>query len=307
MGLTRQDLIGKMSDEERASRQFWIDRTSSNDIWAKKIFKKVGILVTGHPANRPYMKACIESHAKLGYWITLAYDSYMDPTQNGSISHDKFMPANDVMKHIDTFIMPHHQVWGGVLYPWFWLMKFGVDSMQSFEYIYCINSDFILEKPEGFEELFKMIGDADIMTCGPDYDSPPATATSGLIAKAGALKAIMKHIQDHFIPWDVYEKYTQDFGNAEGRFGRAIKDLGLKQVRVKPPSDDMLKVPGQGTWYDLVGLRHIHAEHNYSQRNKKLPPELKYFDPRFMCDEYRFIKEYWETKDIKVLDNWWTK
>lgn len=34
MGLTRADLIGEMSDEERASRQYWIDRTSSNDQWA---------------------------------------------------------------------------------------------------------------------------------------------------------------------------------------------------------------------------------------------------------------------------------
>ena len=309
MGLIRADLIGEMSDEERASRQFWIDRTSSNDQWAMKIFKKVGILLTGHQANRPYIKACVETHAKLGFWITLAYDSYVDPTWP-ELDHNRFMPSKDVLDKVDMFIMPHYQTWGGCLYPWFWLMKFGVDAMQNFEYIYCTNSDFILEKPEGFEELFKLLGDADIMTSGPDYESPPAANTAGFIAKSGALKAIVKHVQDHFIPWDVYEKYTQEFGNAEGRFGRAIKDLGLKQAKVAGPKDDMFKVPGQGTWYELIGFRHIHAEENFSYRYKSPPtlPFFKYLDEKFMGDaDKKFLKLYEDTKDPKVLEEWYAR
>ena len=95
MGLTRADLIGEMSDEERASRQAWIDRTSSNDQWAKKIFEKVGILITGHQANRPYMKACIDSHAALGLWITLAYDNFvLGSLENSLASNVKAVQAN---------------------------------------------------------------------------------------------------------------------------------------------------------------------------------------------------------------------
>jgi hypothetical protein len=318
MGLTRADLIGEMSDEERASRKEWIDRTSSNDKWACKIFKNIGILITGHQANRPYMKACIETHAQLGYWITLAYDNYVNPDWT-EIDHDAFMPTKDVLDKVDMFIMPHHQVWGGCLYPWFWLMKFGVDAMQQFEYIYCTNSDFVLEKPEGFPELFKMLDDADIITSGPNYTSPPAANTAGFIAKSSALKAIMKHFQDHFIPWDVYEKYTQEIGNTEGRFGTAIKDLGLKLVEVLPPigpddrGDDMFRhVPEtrkqKGTWTDLIGFRHIHSELNASYRYKLLPPPSKYLDPRFTSEnDIRFIRLYEETKDINVLKDWWAK
>ena len=317
MGLTRADLIGEMSDEEKASRQYWIDRTSSNDVWANKIFKKIGILITGHQANRPYMKACIESHAKLGYWITLAYDNYVNP-EWPEINHNAFMPPKDVLDKIDMFIMPHHQVWGGCLYPWFWLLKFGSDAMQQFEYIYCTNSDFILEKPENFEQLFSLLGDADIMTSGPDYPDSPAANTAGFIVKSSALRQIVQHFQDHFIPWDVYEKYTQQIGNTEGRFGSAIKDLGLKKADVVPPldadgrGDDMFRIhPSKrkqtGTWYDLVGFRHIHSEHNYAYRYKGIPPEPQYFDGRFMGDEYRQICAYWETKDMEILKNWWAK
>jgi hypothetical protein len=304
MGLTRADLVGEMTEEERASRKFWIDRTMANDVWAKKIFNKVGILLTGHQANRPYIKACVETHSKLGFWITLAYDNYVDPTW-AEIDHNRFMPGKETLDKVDMFLMPHYQTWGGVAYPYFWLLKFGVESMQQFDYIYCTNSDFILEKPEGFPELFALMGDADIMTSGPDYER--AANTAGFIAKASALRAIVKHMQDHFIPWDVYEKYTQELGNTEGRFGRAIKDLGLKKVTVTPPADDMFKVPGKGTWYDLIGFRHIHAEHNHAYRNKGIPPDVKYLDSRFMGDEYRQIKEYWETKDMKILENWWAK
>ena len=313
--MTRADLIGEMSDDERRSRQEWIDRTSSNDQWANKIFKKVGILLTSHQSNRPYLKACIDSHVKLGYWITVAYDNYVNPKWD-TVDHNQFMPSKDVMDNIDMFLIPHHQVWGGCLYPWFWLMKFGVDAMQNFEYIYCANGDFVIEKPEGFPELFAMLGDADIMTSGPDYTDPVAANTAGFIAKTSALKAIIQHFQDHFIPFEVYEKYTQDIGNAEGRFGTAIRDLGLKKVDVIPPigpdgePDDMFRHnpstrKQNGTWYDLLGFRHIHSELNYCYREKGLPPPLKYLDERFTAsNDIQAIKEYEETNDITVLDKW---
>ena len=309
MGLTRQDLIGDMSDSERASRQAWIDRTSSNDQWANKIFKKVGILITGHQSNRPYMKACVESHAKLGYWITMAYDNYANPGWD-NINHNEYMPGKETLDLIDMFLIPHHQVWGGCMYPWFWLMKWGVSAMQDFEYIYCVNSDFVLEKPENFDKLFELLGDADYMSYGPNTETTESTC---FIAKTSALKKIMQHFQDHFIPWDEYEKYTQEFGNAEARFARAIKDLGLKKVVVEPgicaghTPCEQLHQYGHGTWYDIVGFRHIHGEHNYAYRNRTLPPHYKYLDPRFMGDEYNRIKEYWDTQDIKVLENWWAK
>lgn len=309
MGLIRADLIGEMSDEERASRQAWIDRTSSNDVWAKKIFKKVGVLVTSHQSNRPYLKACIDSHAQLGYWITLAYDNFIDPqwpaVEIDESKFNRFMPAKDVLDKVDLFMMAHHQVWGGVMYPWFWLMKWGTDLMQQFEYIYCVNGDFIVEKPEGFDALLAHMGDADIMSYGPNEVNSVSTC---FIIKSTALRSIMKHFQDHFIPWDVYEKYTLEFGNAEGRFARAIKDLGLTIAPVDPPFNEQMHVPGKGTWYEKVGFRHIHGEHNFAYRNRGIPPDYRYLDARFMGDEVNLIKRFWdEGKDIAILENWWAK
>jgi hypothetical protein len=309
MGLVYADLEDeKLSDQDKEEIKFWLDRAKSNDVWAKKIFKKVGILITSHPNNRPYLKACIDSHVKLGYWITLAYDNHLPEVKGETeeeIDYNRVMPAYDVMQNVDTFIMPHHQVWGGVLYPYFWLLKFGVSAMKDFEYIYCTNGDFILEKPEGFEELFKMMGDADVMTCG--HDDERYANTAGFIIKTEAFIKVVKHFEDHFIPFEVYEKHTQSIGNAEGRLGRAITDLNLKRKIIDPPADDMLKVPGKGTWYETMGFRHIHSEHNHAYRNRGIPPHYKYLDSRFMGDEYNFVKKYWDSNDKTVLEDWWAK
>ena len=306
MGLTRADLTDpKVSDKDKAEIKVVLDRYMENDIWIKRALSSTAVLLTSHPNNRAYLKMSVETHKKLGLWLCLAYDNYINPTEP-SIDYNQIMPAKDVMDNIDTFIMPHHQTWGGVLFPYFWLLKFGVNALQDFEFIYCTNGDFIIDRPEGFPELFKLLGDADIMTSGPDYDN--AANTAGFIAKSSALRAIVKHIQDHFVPFEVYEKYTQDIGNAEGRFGRAIKDLNLKQVKVEPPNDDMFKVPGKGTWFDLLGFRHLHAEMNFSYRNRGIPPPSKYLDERFTAtNDLKYIKLYEETKDIKVLEDWWAK
>jgi len=307
MGLTRADLIGDMTDEERASRQFWIDRTAANDSWAKKTLQPLAILLTSHQANRPYLKASVESHSKLGYWLTLAYDSYVDPTWE-ALDHNQFMPAKDTLDRVDLFLMGHYQTWGGPLYPYYWLVKWGASILRDFEMVYCANGDFVVEKPEGFPALLELMGDADIMTSGPDRDEPPAANTAGFIVRTDALKKIVQHFQEHLVPWENYEKHTQRIGNMEGRLGWAIKDLGLKQKRVAPPKEDMFRHPGTGTWYDLIGFRHIHAELNHAYRNKGIPPPMKYLDERFAAPhDFSFIKKYEETGDPKVLEEWWAK
>ena len=94
---------------------------------------------------------------------------------------------------------------------------------------------------------------------------------------------------------------------------RAIRDLGLKQVMVEPPHNEQLHVKGKGTFYKLLGFQHLHGQHNFAYRYHKEPPEIKYFDQRFMGNEYSRIKEYWENKKInpqkaqEILDGWWAK
>lgn len=312
MGLTRADLLEtKWTEQDKREIAVVLKRYQDNDTWALKAQAKVGILLTSHPGNRGYLKACVETHKKLGYWITVAYDNYLHPDTK-DMNYNNYLPAKDVMDNIDTFIMPHYQTWGGVLYPYFWLLRFGVNVMQDFEYVYCANGDMIIEKPEGFSELLKRFEGYDIWGTGPDIftDNRQLFNTAGFICKTTVLKQIIQHFEKYLIPFETYEKYTQELGNTEGRFGRAIKDLGFKyKLSVPFPTSEQLFFGGQsGEWGELLGFRHLHAEMNYAYRHKGIPPPSKYLDERYTSgNDIKYIKLYEEKNDVAVLKDWYAK
>lgn len=313
MGVTREDLVRSgrylsMSDDdweiELATRKYVIDCYLKNDEWATKIHKPVGILLTSSVYGRPYLKGSVESHKALGYWLVLSYDNFINPDWE-SISYDDWMPPKDIMDMVDTFLIPHHQTWGGVSYPFMWQLRLASGIFSNFEYVLVNNGDCIIEKPDGFPKLLEMLGDGDIMSSGPAL--PREIGTAGLLMKSSAFIKIAKHMIDHVVPFEQYEKSTQDFGNTEGRLAVAVRELGLKQVVVEPGYNEQLHIPGYGTWWQTIGFRHIHGEHNYAYRYKGVPPHHKYLDERFVGDEYRQIKAYWETMDDSILSNWWAK
>jgi len=309
MTVTRSFVKSLPKGSKKDHYAYILNDMMKNDKWAMKAFKKVGVLLTSHPGNRPFLKASLESHKKLGFWTTLVYDNYFDPN-NQQISYEQCMPKRDVYDMVDTFLIPHHQTWGGVLYPYFWLLYFGVHTMGSFEYIFCSNGDCILEKPEGFPKIMEMLGDGDIMGCGYENNNGRELFnTTSFIAKTSAIQKIMIHFRDHLIGIDKYEKYAERLGNTEGRFAIAIKELGLKIKKVpKNPVNTQVNKPG-GTWYDILGFRHIHGEWNNAYRRKQIPPHPKYIDDRYITAKVNLCKEYYKEKDEKkknkILQKWW--
>ena len=313
MGVTREDWIrtGYWLDKtdaeweaELATRKYVVGCYMANDEWAVKIKKNVGVLLTSSIYGRPYLKASVESYKQLGYWLVLSYDNFIDPKVPG-MNYNDFIPPKDIMDNVDTFLIPHHQVWGGVSYPFMWQLRLASGIFQNFEYALVVNGDTVIEKPEGFPKLLEMLGDADIMSSGPALEREIGTA--GILMRSSAFFKIAKHMIDHVVPFEEYEKSTQDFGNTEGRLAVAVRELGLKQTIITPPYNEQLHIPGTGTWYETIGFRHIHGEHNYAYRYHAIPPDVKYLDPRFMGDEYNQIKKYWETKDEEILHQWWAK
>jgi hypothetical protein len=305
MTITREYVSKMKEGPDKEYAKHVIKGYSDCDKWAKKALKNIGVLLTSHPSSRPFLKASLETHKKLGYWITVVFDNYFDPNHK-EVKFDSMLPRREVFDMIDTFLIPHHQTWGGVLYPYFWLLKFGLQTMSGFEYVFCSNGDCVLEKPEGFPKILEMLGDADIMGAGwEENNGRELFNTTSFIAKTSAANAIMKHFQDHLIPIDNYEKYAQTVGNTESRFAVAIKDLGLKVVKVpKNPPSTQLHKPG-GTWYDILGFRHVHGEWNHAHRYKTIPPPAKYIDETYWTKKREVVKKYYETKDKKFLEQWY--
>jgi hypothetical protein len=244
-----------------------LDKNMACDKWVNNIFKKVGILLTSHPNNRGFLYGSIATHKQMGFWTTVIYDNYWDPKRE-EISFDDMMPDRETFDMADNFIISKQQDWGGVIFPYFWMLKFGIQFMSMFDYIYHANGDCIVEHPENLPVLINMMGDADIFFVGwDDATARPMANTTGFIAKKEAALAMMQHVQDHFIPFEVYEKYSAKLGSGEVRFANAVLELGLKNFKApKNPVDLQLSTPG-GTWYDTIGFRHIHGEYKTFVKN----------------------------------------
>ena len=300
----------EVSDEEwaqqHASVKAVVDRCLANDAWATKIHKNVAVLLTASVSSRPYLKGSVESFRRLGYWTVLVYDNFVDPTWGG-VDYNGWMPPKDVMDLLDSFLIATpYQTWGGVSYPYIFQLRIAAGLFQGFDYVLCANGDCILEKPEGFPQLLELMGDADLMSTGPVNEKEVGTAA--FLVRPAAFVRLAKHLNDHVVPYEAYERSTQEYGNTEGRLAAAVRELGIKQAIVpNQPESDQHHTP-QGTWYDLVGFRHIHGEHNYAYRYKAIPPHPRYFDPRFMSEaDYRGIVAYHEQGDTAALKDWWCK
>lgn len=326
MGVTKEDLIRAgqwltVSDEvweaQRQSVEDVVGNYARNDAWAGKIKKKVAVLLTGSNQGLPFLKASVESHRALGYWTVLSYDNFINPFDGcDTINYNAHMPPKDIMNLLDSFIITHpYQTWGGVSYPFIFQLRVASGIFHSFDYVLVDNSDCVIEKPEGFSKLIEMLGDGDIISSGPTLldRSNSEIGTAGILMKSSAFIKIAKHMNDHMVPHEEYEKSTQKFGNTEGRLSMAVKELGLKAVPTIPGSCpthinccEQMHQPGHGTWYDLIGYRHIHGELNYAYRYKGLPPPIKYLDIRYCGPtDYSVAKAYEETKNPEVLKEWW--
>jgi hypothetical protein len=351
MGVTREDLVRRGVWLEKTDEEWERQRDSvvevlkcymKNDEWAPKINKKVAVMLTAWTGGLPFLKASLESHKKLGFWTVLAYDNFIaepncacpnrfqEEIINGKkldIDYNRYMPPRDIMNLVDTFLLPHHQCWGGVSYPYVWLLRLGSNLLHSFDYVLLNNGDMVLEKPEGFQQLLDKMGDADLMSSGPSL--PNELGTAGLLIKTSALIAMAKHMSEHMVPFTEYEKSTQSFGNTEGRTRVAVRDLGLREVVCKPgscpshPVCEQIHVAG-GEWFDVLGMRHIHGELNYAHRYGRMmlrekgiylaPPRPQYIDARFAPGDYSNSARYWELADqgkvgesIAVLQEWWAQ
>ena len=97
MTVTREFVKSLPKGAKKAHYEYILNDMMRNDEWAKKIFDKVGVLLTSHPGNRPFLKASLESHKKLGFWTTVVYDNYFDPKQK-SITYESCLPHRDVFE-----------------------------------------------------------------------------------------------------------------------------------------------------------------------------------------------------------------
>ncbi|MHA1817081.1 MAG: hypothetical protein ACTSX1_13855 [Candidatus Heimdallarchaeaceae archaeon] len=270
---------------------------SKDEILYKKLQKDLCVIIPTHRYQRPWLKACLEGVKKLGYFSILAYDN---PYHKGQVGRptDQLLPPNDVMALADYISVKPKTLHSGVTVPHMWNMVFAVNQAFAlgFEYIFCVNGDFIMERPQNFQQLRDMMGDADIFPLAWNHKKP-SCGTAAFIAKIDPQVKFWREFANTL---------HQPKGNAEARLGRFYIENKLKVFHNSsgPMSHQM---PNKNSdWYNTVGLRHLHAENKLRRWTNKPPVEKQYFDQRFMTpNERRCLTAYWKDGDVKNLKNWW--
>ncbi len=262
----------------------------------KKLQKDTCIIVPTHYYHAPWLRACLESCRATGLFVILAYDNPLyDEKQQLKF---RFPNAKTLMMADYTSIK--HKTWGsGVGIPHSWNMWYGLHAAQSFgfKYVFNLNGDCILEKPENLPQLRQKLGNDDIISC--EWHPKRYMGTMAYLGK-------MEHVVKL---WDMNleRMYQYNYGNAEARFGKFAHELGLKVTPVENPEDPHHKPPGvKGTIRNMLGMRHLHAEHKVRRWDKLEPIEEKYCEIEYMnTHEQNTLLKYWKSGNKKHLQAWW--
>lgn len=262
----------------------------------QKLRNDTCIIVPTHYYHAPWIRACLESCQKTGYFVILAYDNPIwDNNQKIELRYPNAKTLN-----LPDYISVKHKSWGsGVAIPHSWNMWYSLHAAKSFgfKYVFNLNGDCIMEKPEGVHKLRGMMEDYDAVSC--EYIEGRYFGTMAYLSK----------IDPMITMWDMNleRMYQYNIGNAEGRLGRFSKELNMKIVEVENPEDHHFKPPGvKGSFREWIGLRHLHAEHKVRRWNKMDPVQMHYCEIEYLnAHEQKTLLKYWQTGDKKYLEAWW--
>lgn len=262
----------------------------------EKLNKEIAIIVPSHKYQNVWLKSCLEQCSKTGFWTMLAFDN---PFYQKNLKHENILPSVEALMFADEILMKP-KTWGsGVGTPHSWNMYLGLKMIHSlgFKYVFNVNGDIILEKPEGVAKLREKLGDNDVIAC--EYHPNRYLGTMVWLCKTDIAMKLWE--------MNMEKMYQQNFGNAEARMGIFAKRLNLKVTPVQNPADHHFKDwTHNNTFRNMLGLRHLHAEHKVRRWDKKEPIEEKYFDKKFLNGhERKTLARYWETGDKIFLKNWW--
>jgi len=277
---------------------------------AQRLRKKVAIIVPSHYYQVKWLGACLDSCRKTGYFTLLAYDN---PFYAENLQVERRMPSTATLMKADALMMKHKTWASGVGIPHAWNMWYGLKMLWSmgFEYVFNLNGDCILEKPENFYMLFEMLEYHDMVTC----EYIPKKNYAGTMAWLTKIDIAMDI-------WDTYVRkiYTFNVGNAEARMGKHCHENGYRirivdnpyeaHFKCFPPGDEKNEITERSTFRKHFGLRHLHAEHKVRRDFRMEPVERKYcdFGPNMIFlnrSEQTTLVPYWETGDKKYLEGWW--
>jgi len=262
--------------------------------------KELGVAIITHQGHRRFLKPCIDSCKKMNPGqIVVAYDMRFNAPDNHPL--DRILPAYDVIKSATKWFMADI---GPRVNSWLWLTQNAMNllSLTDVKYVFSINGDCIINNPEGIHIIRDMMemGYGEVMTS--DYRGEGWAGTTSYFATIDAAVKIGNHLVENALKPRTPE--GKQFGNPEGRMGKAISMQGLQVVPIaRNPEHGQFSYGDRGTWGDVLDFYHLHGAEKWRKSNREYPFPREFYDLRYVSgNELEALKYYWDTGRVDRME-----
>lgn len=251
-----------------------------------------GILVTSWSGHKKWLKYTLNSYKQTGKYVLFAYDSHLKP--------DNILTLDNHLPPIDVLAIPHatvlkHATWDAdKRNGWLWNILYGGSILLNFDfkYIFTINSDCALDRPEGMEELIELLGDDDYMSQSLEYEDSTKSKvklihTCSVLYKRDVFEKLYNFLKsnlkinrpDSYSPETLFVEFQNKFNfklketPEVPRFPDFITDFAGQIDHYGSYNED-------STWKKIIGFRNLCAENDTSGIERLPPLPSKYFDLR---------------------------
>lgn len=273
----------------------------------------LAIIVTSWAGQLKWLKAVLTAYRMVpGAFVILAYDNPLYAwAQKNHMEMQRQMPNCEHYLLANAVVHKHITYDSDKRNGWYWDVRYAQGIIRQFpniKHIYCTNGDCICEKPEGFADLIKLLGDGDIMA---GQSSGDLLHTADFLCRAESFHKIFDWIAE------VMRIPIIGSRSPEGNLRDACNALSMHVVQApKQPNDpgelsvDYYSRFGQdSTFKDLVGFRNLFAEYESYGNFGMEPLPAKYIDNYmdwiyFGGEERETICQFWATGDRRYLYMW---
>jgi hypothetical protein len=267
-------------------------------------FADLGVLINTHSGHRQFLKPSLLSCRQMRpAQLVVAYNTIIDSAYNYPL--DEVMPAYDTFALADMWLITE---FGQRVNSWLWLQQFGLRLLSKGgkdtpppKYVFSMEGDCIITKSKGIHLIENgLVADAtDIICCELRDDGNHAGAVS-YFAKMDAIMPVID-----LMVRDAYKRDDEQgkaYGNIESRFGRAIKQCGLKCSFVHNPEHEQFSYGYRGTWGDHLGFKHLHGMEKWRMSVHHRPLPREYYDTRYLRgSDLAALEYFWQTNDVSKL------
>jgi len=316
---TESDMI---TEEERA--QFIKDnRFLPNWVLNDKPFKSdTAIICTSWMGHLKWLKYTLNSYKKTGKFLIYAFDNHLK--FDDIKTYDNHFPPMDILAIPDAIVLKHATWEADKRNGWLWNIIYAagiISQFDNFKYVFTINSDCCIDRPEGLDELINDLGDYDYMSQSVEYegDDIKLIHTCSVLYKVETFQKFVEYFKEN-LKNNIPDSYSPESLMIEAQYKYKFK---LKPTDSPKFPDFVVDFAGvidhygsygeDSTWKRVLGFRNLCAENDTSGIERiPHPLDAKYYDLRNNGEylpgyERESLYPYLQTGDLRYLWMFWDK